>query len=284
MLKYNSFLKDIEPYKPLQLPATTFLATRGCPNKCTFCTHSGIDGHNYFERSVDNIRKEIEHLIERYGINEILFVDENLTHSKKFTMELTAMLKSFKQLSWYMLAGTAVYSLDKKLLEMMRDSGCYRIRFTVESASKRTLKEMRKPLNIEKANQLVQYTKELGFLVQGQFVIGMPSETIDDIMKTARWAEEVDFDYVTFTIATPIPGTDLYKDALRKGYLNVENLDIFEQYHGKGKFDTPNFTAKQLEGFRKRFWEKINFSSPEKTFRAKRYSDPHLTKRENEHV
>ncbi len=274
MEHYFEFFKENDPFKPLQNPATTILATRGCPNRCSFCMHSAYSGTSYQKRSIANIREEIELLVDEYGIKEVIFVDDNLTHSRSYTTELCTMLTNFKSLSWYMMSGTEVNSLTPAILEQLSRSGCYRMRLSVESGSTRTLQMMRKKVDLKKAKELIRIAKSLGILVQGQFIIGMPGETIQDIEQTIGWAEEADCDYTTFSIATPYPGTEMYKYAEEKGFLLDDELDLIDMHNGKGRIATPLFTPQLLEHYRKSAWEDINFKSADKTSRAEIYIDP----------
>lgn len=273
MPRYFDFYERAEPYKSLQAPATTILVTRGCPNQCAFCMNAATTERHYYCRDVSNIRTEIEELIGRYGVKELLFVDENLTHNRRFTEALALLLSEFKTLSWYMLAGTAVYSLTPELLALLRQAGCYRIRFSIESASPATLRQMRKPLDLKKAETLIATAKALGFLTQGQFIMGMPFETLADIHRSYQWAERMDFDYVTFGIVAPYPGTEVYRQAKEAGFLANAD-DGFDMYCGKGKITTPHFKPEQLEELRRTFWERLNFSSEDKRQRAQRYINP----------
>ncbi len=274
MDKYFQFMAEREMYKPLQNPSTTLMATRGCPLACTFCMHTAMNGADYEKRQVDNVRAEVEHLVATYGVREINFVDENLTLYKKFTMSLTDMLKEMK-LSWYMMAGTYVNSLTPEILVRLRESGCYRLKFNVESANPETLEIMRKPVNLNRALELIALAKKLGFVVQGQFVIGYPNETIESIHRQTDWINKADFDYVTFCVATPYPGTTLYKQVKAAGFLTTDSEeDHFSMHLGAGKISTPNFRPEDIAGLRRELWQSLNFCSDEKKRRAARVFDP----------
>ena len=133
---------------------------------------------------------------------------------------------------------------------------------------------MRKKVDLGKAKELIRTAKSLGILVHGQFIIGMPSETIQDIEQTIGWAEQADCDYTTFSIATPYPGTEMYKYAKEKGFLLDDELDLMDMHNGKGRISTPLFTPQLMEQYRKSAWENINFKGTAKTDRAQTYLDP----------
>ena len=133
---------------------------------------------------------------------------------------------------------------------------------------------MRKKVDLKKARELIRTAKSLGILVHGQFIIGMPDETIQDIEQTIGWAEEADFDYTTFSIATPYPGTEMYKYAKKKGFLLDDELDLIDMHNGKGRILTPLFTPQLMEQYRKTAWKNINFKGADKTSRAETYLDP----------
>ena len=106
------------------------------------------------------------------------------------------------------------------------------------------------------------------------FIIGVPGDTWDDIRETFDFADNLRrdglLDYVLFSIATPLPGTELADTAMEAGYL-PKDFDPNEFYgFGKGMITTEHFTPMELQVLRAYEWDRINFKSEEDKIRTAR--------------
>jgi len=117
--------------------------------------------------------------------------------------------------------------VDKEMLKEMKSAGCTAIYYGIESASDRILEYYRKRLSLEKAKEIVEITKKLKISVICSFIIGAPIETKKEMEETLKFAIKIDPDYVQFSILTPYPGTDIYREAKEKGLLLTED---YEEY------------------------------------------------------
>lgn len=200
------------------------ITSRGCPAKCTFCSADKVWGRKYRMRSVDNIIKEMKLLKERYGVEELMFEDDNVTADPKRAKELfSTMVKEGLNFTWDTPNGVGIWSVDEPMIDLMKASGCTRLNFPVESGSQRVLNEViRKPLNLSKAKSLIAYCKKIK-LDHGMFlVIGMPGETIPDIWQSFRFAAACGVYDPHISIATPYPGTQLLEICREEGLLKSE--------------------------------------------------------------
>jgi len=240
---------------PMQSPAIPMITSRGCPARCRFCASNLMQGH-YRERSVENVIAEVEHLIDTYGMREIYFLDDALAHGN-FREILREMIRRDFDLTWHGANGMAVYSLDDDLINLCVESGCYKIILGIESGNQHTLNYMRKPQNIEQIRNVVRKIKDHGMRVEGLFLLGMPNDTKEDMLNTVKFADELELSYASFPIATPFPGTSLYEDCEKRGYLvklfKFENLKF-----GMGNIRTENFDPEWVENLRRDAWRRIN--------------------------
>ena len=100
----------------------------------------------------------------------------------------------------------------------MKASGCVQLTISVESGSPRVLNRViRKPLKLESVQPVVRWCKEIGIDIGANFVIGFPGETWEELRMTFAFADLCAFDLAHFHIATPLPKTDLYHLAQRRG-------------------------------------------------------------------
>lgn len=200
------------------------ITSRGCPAKCTFCSADKVWGRKYRMRSVGNILKEMKLLRTRYGIEELMFEDDNVTADSKRAKELFSEMVNEKfNFVWDTPNGVGAWSIDEPMLDLMKVSGCIRINFPVESGSQRVLSEIiRKPLNLLKVRNLISYCKKIK-LDYGMFlVIGMPGETMAEIWQSFRFAALCGVYSPHVSIATPYPGTKLLEICQKNGYLKKE--------------------------------------------------------------
>lgn len=255
-------------FGPLRHPHTSIFTSRGCPGRCIFCDAHLVMGRKYRPRSAEKTLDEIESLIEDYGIKELAFLDDNLTWDKKRAIKIfDGMIERKFDLIWMTPNGVAIYALDEELLEKMRKSGCYQIYLAIESGVQRVLRDIiHKPLKLDGTNLIAKKCKELGMETIGMFVIGFPGETIEEIERTAEYAQELDLDYVSFSIATPYPGTEMFNICKKKRYFisDFSEEDSFIYGFGKGLIKTPEFTPEEVLRVRKKAWQRINFENPQK--------------------
>lgn len=193
------------------------ITSRGCPVKCTFCSAHKAWGNNYRFRSIDNILEEMRILRFEYGIEELLFEDDNVTANTQRAKELfSRMAKEELGFVWDTPNGVGVWSIDEEMIDAMKKSGCVRLNFPVESGSQYVVDNIiKKPIKLAKVKQLIRHCNKIG-LDYGMFlVIGMPGEKIEDIWSSFRFAAECGCYQPHISVATPYPGTELFADCLQ---------------------------------------------------------------------
>jgi magnesium-protoporphyrin IX monomethyl ester (oxidative) cyclase len=191
---------------------------------------------------------ELELLARDYGVREVHFEDDNLTHDRARALQIfDGMVERGLRLAWAAPNGLAIHTLDDQLLEAMKASGCYRLHLAVESGDPEVLQRIiRKPLRLEKVPQIVAAAKRLGLEVDAFFVIGLPGETRDQIRRTFEYADRLQVDHVAFYIATPYPGTELEALCRAQGYISP-GLSCDDLRVRRGNISTPEFTGAELE-------------------------------------
>jgi radical SAM superfamily enzyme YgiQ (UPF0313 family) len=222
-------LINLETYFDIAVPCAPFfksnrvvhiLTSRGCPGNCNFCSTVNYWGRKFRKRSVGNIIKEIELLKYKYDIGEVQFTDDNLTADPRRAKELFKQMKDLK-LHWCTPHGLMISTLDEEMLRIMGKSGCYQITMAVESGSPRVLKDIiHKNVDLERVKYLIKKAHKYGISVHLLFLVGLPGETREEIYKTLEFPFQTEADSVSFFIASPLPGSELYDYSLQKGYLH----------------------------------------------------------------
>ncbi|MFH1788102.1 MAG: radical SAM protein [Candidatus Altiarchaeota archaeon] len=118
----------------------SFITSRGCPGKCTYCL---MPGTPYRSRSPENVVNEIEAAVTKHGVKKASFVDDNFTLEKQRTLEICRLLKERKTgISFN--CQTRPDILDEELARALKDAGCHLIFFGVESATRKSAKTSEK--------------------------------------------------------------------------------------------------------------------------------------------
>jgi len=197
------YIPTLTNYK--KLPSIDMIGSRGCFFECIFCHSSKV----VRKRSVENILAEIDILVKDYGIRDITFYDETFTvFPDKVRLLCEELIKRNYNLSW--AANARGDSLSKELLLKMKEAGCWRLLFGIESGSQSVLDTLRKKTTISGLKEAVAMTKACGIEVHGTMLFGTPGETYEEALKTIVLARELDLDYVAFGAIAPFPGTELF--------------------------------------------------------------------------
>jgi magnesium-protoporphyrin IX monomethyl ester (oxidative) cyclase len=200
------------------------ITSRGCPAKCTFCSAYRVWGRKFRQRSPENVIAEMKDVKEQYGIQEIMFEDDNVTMNVNRAEKLfDLMIKEKLNFIWDTPNGVAVYALNERLLDKMKASGCYRVNMAIESGNQQVLDNIiKKPLNLERAKQLIKYAQGIGLYVNMFLIAGMPGETKEQIWDSIRFAEELGVYSAFMSVATPYVGSELYEICKNKGYIPAD--------------------------------------------------------------
>ena len=224
------------------------ITSRGCPAGCTFCSAHRVWGSKFRARSPENIVAELKHLKSAYGVQEVMFEDDNLTLNKNRAKKLFDLIIGEQLgLVWDTPNGVAAFSLDEELIDKMKASGCYALNLALESGSQHVLDTLiKKPLNLERARQLVRYAQHIGLDTSIFLIAGMPGETQSQIWESFKLAAELGIYTPHISIATPYPGSELYATCIEHGYL-APDFSLDDLYISSYSIATPEWNRQQLE-------------------------------------
>ena len=247
-------------------PVAVTITSRGCPYNCIFCSTNRMYERPMRFRSAKNVLAEIDMLVEKYGMKELIFVDDSFLQSRKRAIEIMRGLVDRKYDLYWKSNNLSIFLMDDEMLGLMKESGCYQITVSIESGHPRTLERIRKPLKLDQISRILAKIKKLDIELISNFVIGFPGETMDEIRETFRYAEAIDIDYVLFSIATPLPATELYDICREEKCIpedfSFETVDYYG--FGRGVITTDEFVPFELQVLRAFEWDRINFKTEEK--------------------
>lgn len=214
---------------------TTMITSRGCPFRCTFCK---LNFQKTICRSSADVVSEFRQ-IAALGINEVEIYDDTFTWSSTRLVEICeGLIEADLGVTWAVRDRVSSSTIKSGHLALMRQAGCNRIHFGVESGVQRIIDRMKKNITLDQAHSAVKQAKEAGMTVLTYFMFGNLDETIEDMRETINFALTLDADVAQFSITIPYAGTEMYLEALKQGIITT---DYWQEYarHPIPWFDAP---------------------------------------------
>ncbi len=240
--------------------AYTVSVARGCPFNCAFCCR--IFGRKVRHHSVKRIIGEIESLIDNYSAKEINLEADTLTVNKKFITTLCDELISSgvsEKISW--TCESRIDTVDEEILEKMKKAGCWQTSYGVETGSQRLLELIHKDITIDKIEKTFAITKKAGISIRAFYMLGIPTETKVESLKTIALAKKLDAKWSQFTLFTPFPGTELYNMAIKEGGMQSHNWSDYKTHGGwtKGKiaYVPKNRSIEEMKNLQKKAYRAV---------------------------
>jgi len=254
-LRYNS------PY--CQYPYVSLYTGRGCPARCTFCLWPQVTtGHTYRVRSVGNVLEEVSHMKRRFPkMKELFFDDDTFTADPK---RAVAIAKGLGKLGICWSTNSRA-NVDRETLKAMKDGGLRLFVVGYESGNEQILKNIKKGVSVERARRFTKDCHDIGILIHGTFIVGLPGETRDTIEETIRFAKEMRPETLQVSLASPYPGTAMYDWVREHKYLTVDSL-VDETGYQKCTVSYPEVSADEI------------FAAVERVYRAYYFSPRYIWK------
>lgn len=246
---YNGYM--LHPYMSLY-------TGRGCKSRCTFCLWpQTISGHNYRFRSIENVAAEIAWARDNFPeIKEFFFDDDTLTDNKENVEALARELGKLG-VTW---SCNAKANVPYETLKIMKDNGLRLLLVGYESGNQKILHNIKKGILVEKAKQFTKDCHELGIVIHGTFIMGLPGETRETIEETIQYAQELNPKTIQVSLPAAYPGTFLYNQAMENGWLLTENGDRLVSADGvqNSVLEYPHLSSAEIfeavDTFYKRFY------------------------------
>ena len=210
----------------LKHPYLSFYTGRGCKSRCTFCLWpQTVGGHNYRVRSIEHVIAEVKYAREAFPeVKEIFFDDDTLTDNLP---RVEALAKELGKLgvTW---SCNAKANVPRKTLEILKANGLRLLLVGYESGNQKILHNIKKGLLVEVARRFTKDCHELGIVIHGTFILGLPGETRETIRETLNFAKEINPHTIQVSLAAPYPGTFLYKQAKENGWF-ADDVDLLTE-------------------------------------------------------
>lgn len=258
----NAYQHDLiaENFSPFVEPDNTtqlyMMGSRGCSFSCIFCSNNKNPDKKIRYASIDAIRDHIEHLIRVHGINVLSLYDEQLLANVEWAKELFTMLAEFELVIKIPGGITPIY-VDEELVDLMWNAGVDAIGLAIESGSQRILRLMRKPVNLDQCRMVMGWLRKHNFFIRAFLVIGIPGETDEDRQMSLDFVRDLEPDVVSPNIASPILGSKIRDDCIKKGYIKTVELGHYDRM--TPMISTPECSAEHIKGWFNYINQEINF-------------------------
>jgi radical SAM superfamily enzyme YgiQ (UPF0313 family) len=232
------------------------MTSRGCPHRCTFC-YKGVYGRDLRMREALHVVDEWQRLVEFYGVLEVAVIDDVFTENTRRALAVCDLLveRGLDKVPWSTTNGIRVTNASPELLGAMHRAGCYRVYFGAESGVQRVVDALGKNISLVRVREAVADAKAAGLEVGVYFMLGNIGETAADMDATIAFALDIDPDLAQFTIATPYPGTEMFRQVTEGGELLVKSWDELATYGGlvfrMGELTPELVNAKYREALRR---------------------------------
>lgn len=240
------------------MPCISIISSRGCPCSCTFCLDRNVlyNSPAYRMRNAEDVVNEIEYCISQYKANQIYFDDQSFVVDKQRVLKICELIISRNiKIPWTCM-GDAIFS-DYEMLKMMKEAGCIGIKFGVESAAPEILKQIKKPIDLEKVKQVVRWCKKLGINSHATFCVGLPGETEETIQKSIHFMENLGINTAQVSRAVPYPGTPFFEWAKQNGYLLTEDSERYDASI-ESVLNYPQISGEKMDQCYKIFLKKVS--------------------------
>lgn len=266
-VKLEEYLNQEHRKGPLSAPKFPFYrmtVTRGCPFACSFCQVESIAGKKVRTRSAESVISHLQYMKERYKIQSLVIDDDNMVGNREFFKRFLELMIDIKMDLPFIMGGVAVFLLTDEILDLMAQAQCVGVNIAIESGNERVNKLIvRKPLDLEKIPDMIGKIRAKGIYCLGNFMIGLPGETWDEIFDTIKYAEDCGVDYAKIFVAIPLKKTKLWDMAFE---LNAFSRDISEVEVDTrfGQLKGEDWNQKDVSILRAYEWDRINFGTAEK--------------------
>lgn len=254
LLPMEIYLKNI-PISPLPMPFTHLMANRGCPYSCKFCqpTSHTMFGLKLRYRGYVKVVDELEYLIEKYKINSINIGGDTLTVDKKWVIGLCEELRKRKiDIPW--TAGVRADTVNYDILSHMKKAGCLLVQMGVESGSQKILNDINKRITVQQVRDCFKWLNQLGIVSSANFMLGNLTETRETMEESLQFMKSLNLDSLSVFITNPLPGTNLYDEALNAGLIKVKGFNDLSRHH-LGSLKLKNITDKDIDEYRDKFYK-----------------------------
>lgn len=270
-------LMPMEKYFKIAMPHNPFvksgrvgciITSRGCPQRCYFCSSSDFFGHGFRPISAMRVVEMVHYLVDCFDIRELQILDDTFTVDYKRVIEIC---EGIEHLGLRITLPNAVradmpinHEARLKMFCALQKAGCEQIGVAVEHGDQDFINNViNKHLDLTEAAITCDLAHKAGLLVHTNFMVGFPFETEQQRQKTAYFARNFQADSFSISFATPLPGTRMW-DIVKKNNLFVDSFDINRVLYGQVNIVPYDISIDELQKFVENLNLEINRAAAER--------------------
>lgn len=248
---FNLFYRDYKKNK-CSYDANAWIQTSfGCPYHCAFCSYRETP---YSAKKASQMVEEVLAL-KKIGINNISFLDLDITLSRKRILSFCEeIIERNLKISWG--GDIRADRVDEEIAEMFSRAGSTSIVVGAESGSQTILDNINKGLEVSDINESTKVLNKNGVACHGSFILGLPGETKQTILKTKQIAKKAFYGNAYFHVAHPLIGTPLWDHASENKWFNSSS-NPFDVMNGRALLKVDNFYADDISSIAKKMNEEM---------------------------
>jgi len=264
------------------------VTSRGCEGACSFCYEWGLidprrsgDFFLHRTRSGKLVADELELLNKTYGVKALNFMDDDFNSERQKMLDLLDELeKRDLDIQWFFMGRARNLMRDADLIPRMRRAGCYQVLFGIEAGTDEELAHIHKSderYTIDDLKGLVQLLRNHDIATVGTYMNGFWEDDAEKIKHRYRVVDEIDPDVAVLMLLTPMPGSPIWRQALRDTRIETLDLENWDAIHTI--MPTRHLSRKEL-GEISASANRDFFSRPERIERIRNgYSSPYVWKK-----
>lgn len=211
-------------------PYAALYTTLGCPFTCTFCciqapfksgeAAAGLDpARNSYRRFAPaDVLAQMTMLVRDHGVTNFKIADELfLLHRDHVGAICDGLAELNADLNLWAYARIDTCR-DAKLLERMRKGGVRWLAIGIESVNEKVRADVDKGYRPEALHKAIAMVRDAGIHVMGNYIFGLPEDNHETMRQTLDFAKELNTEFANFFAAMAYPGSQLYRDALARGW------------------------------------------------------------------
>lgn len=218
------------------------VTSRGCEGACHFCYEWWLvdqrnprDFSSHRTKGGKRVAEEMELLNKNYGVKALTFMDDDFNSDRQKMIDLVEELeKKELDVSWFMLSRAQNLIRDADLIPRLRKVGLYQVLIGIDGGTDEEIAEARKgpmKVGVNDLKNLVQYLRKNDISTISTYLNGFWEDDEAKIRQRAKAVDEIDPDIVMIQLLNPIPGSPIYKKAVKDNLIEVDNLSLYDLEH-----------------------------------------------------
>jgi len=218
------------------------VTSRGCEGACHFCYEWWLvdprnprDFSSHRTRGGRAVAEEMELLNKEYGVKALTFMDDDFNSDRQKMVDLVEALEEKKlDMSWFCLSRAQNLIRDADLIPRLRKVGLYQVLIGIDGGTDEEIAEARKgnmKVGVKELKDLIQFLRKNDISTISTYLNGFWEDDETKVRQRAKAVDEIDPDIVMIQLLNPIPGSPIYKKAVKESLIEIDNLSLYDLEH-----------------------------------------------------